>query len=41
MATILMGSVTHMIITWLLYRRPRSLTRAAEPMIEQLLTLLT
>ncbi len=40
MATILMGSVTHMIITWLLYRRPRRLAEAAKPMIEQLLMLL-
>ncbi|MGE0225029.1 MAG: TetR/AcrR family transcriptional regulator [Acetobacteraceae bacterium] len=39
-ATILMGSVTHMIITWLLYRRPRDLHEAAGPMIAQLLTLL-
>jgi AcrR family transcriptional regulator len=40
MATILMGSVTHMIITWLLYHRPRNLTEAAKPMIGQLLILL-
>lgn len=40
MATILMGSVTHMIITWLLYRRPRNLIEAAVPMIDQLLKLL-
>jgi AcrR family transcriptional regulator len=40
MATILMGSVTHMIITWLLYRRPRKLAEEASAMIEQLLVLL-
>jgi hypothetical protein len=40
-ATILMGSITHMIITWLLYRRPRNLGEATGPMVEQLLTLLT
>ena len=40
MSTILMGSVTHMMITWLLYRRPRKLTEEANAMIEQLLVLL-
>ena len=39
-ATILMGSVTHMIITWLLYRRPRKLTHAAKRIIDRLLMLL-
>ena len=38
-ATILMGSVTHMIITWLLYGRPADLTAATEPMVRQLLQL--
>jgi AcrR family transcriptional regulator len=40
MATILMGSITHMIITWLLYRRPEDLSRATGPMVDQLLRLL-
>ena len=40
MATILMGSVTHMMITWLLYRRPRKLAEEANAMIEHLLVLL-
>jgi AcrR family transcriptional regulator len=39
-ATILMGSVTHLIITWLLYRRPENLSQAAKPMVDQLLLLL-
>jgi AcrR family transcriptional regulator len=39
-ATILMGSITHMIITWLLYRRPADLSQATEPMVDQLLRLL-
>jgi AcrR family transcriptional regulator len=39
-ATILMGSITHMIITWLLYRRPKNLDEATGPMVEQLLKLL-
>lgn len=40
LATIFMGSVTHMMITWLLYRRPRNLVQAAKPMIDDLLRLL-
>lgn len=39
-ATILMGSITHMIITWLLYRRPENLSKATRPMVDQLLLLL-
>src|SRR3984885_9239225 len=39
-ATILMGSITHMIITWLLYRRPENLGKATKPMVDQLLRLL-
>jgi AcrR family transcriptional regulator len=38
-ATILMGSITHMIITWLLYRRPENLNKATRPMVDQLLKL--
>jgi AcrR family transcriptional regulator len=39
-ATILMGSITHMLITWLLYRRPHNLRKATRPMVDQLLKLL-
>ena len=39
-ATILMGSITHMIITWLLYRRPADLVGATPPMVDQLMRLL-
>ena len=39
-ATILMGSITHMLITWLLYRRPRDLQAATGPMVDQLLGML-
>jgi AcrR family transcriptional regulator len=39
-ATILMGSVTHMLVTWLLYKRPRDLAAATGPMVEQLMGLL-
>lgn len=38
-ATILMGSITHMIITWLMYRRPANLKKATRPMVDQLLAL--
>ena len=38
-ATIMMGSITHMIITWLLYRRPENLSNATKPMVDQLLRL--
>jgi AcrR family transcriptional regulator len=40
-ATILMGSITHMIITWLLYRRPENLSKATKPMVNQLLRLVS
>lgn len=40
-ATILMGSITHMIITWLLYRRPENLSKATKPMVDQLLRLVS
>lgn len=39
-ATILMGSITHMLITWLLYRRPRDLQAATAPMVDQLMGML-
>ncbi|HEX4174079.1 MAG TPA: TetR/AcrR family transcriptional regulator [Acetobacteraceae bacterium] len=39
-ATILMGSITHMLITWLLYRRPENLRKATKPMVDQLLSLI-
>lgn len=39
-ATILMGSITHMLITWLLYRRPDDLKAATEPMVDQLMRIL-
>ena len=39
-ATILMGSITHMLITWLLYRRPEDLSAAAGPMVDQLMGML-
>jgi AcrR family transcriptional regulator len=39
-ATILMGSITHMIITWLLYRRPENLSKATKPMVDQLMRFL-
>ncbi len=39
--TILVGSVSQLIITWLIYRRPRDVSRAAAPLIERMLTLLT
>lgn len=39
-ATILMGSITHMLITWLLYQRPRDLDAATGPMVEQLMGML-
>ncbi len=38
-ATILMGSITHMLITWLLYHRPSNLRKATRPMVDQLLKL--
>jgi AcrR family transcriptional regulator len=38
-ATILMG-IAHMLITWLLYRRPANLEAATGPMVEQLMGML-
>jgi AcrR family transcriptional regulator len=40
-ATILMGSITHMITTWLLYRRPENLSKATKPLVDQLLRLVS
>ena len=39
-ATILMGSITHMLITWLLYGRPHDLAAATGPMVDQLMGML-
>ncbi|MGK2910979.1 MAG: TetR/AcrR family transcriptional regulator [Sphingobium sp.] len=39
-AAMLVGSVNQVIITWLLYRRPRNLTRAGTEMAERLLSML-
>lgn len=39
-ATIFIGAVSQLIITWLLYRKPRDLTRSARPMVDRLMTLL-
>jgi hypothetical protein len=36
----LVGSVNQVIITWLLYRRPRNLTKAGTEMAERLLSML-
>ncbi len=38
--TIFVGSISQLIITWLLYRKPKDLLAAAAPMIEQMLSLL-
>ena len=38
--TILIGSISQLIITWLLYRSPRDLMKATSSLIERLLTLL-
>src|SRR5690606_32347473 len=35
-ATILNGSINHLLITWLLYRRPRDLMKSAGTMIDQM-----
>lgn len=40
MATVLNGSINHLLITWLLYRRPRDLMKAAGSMIERMMQLL-
>ncbi len=39
-AAMLVGSVNQVIITWLLYRRPRNLTKAGTEMAERLLSML-
>lgn len=40
MATILVGSTNQLIITWLMYRRPRDINRAAASLIDKLLSAL-
>ncbi len=40
-AAILMGGVNQVIITWLLYRRPRNLTKASIDIVERILGMLT
>lgn len=40
-AALLVGGVNQLIITWLLYRRPRNLTKAGTEMAERLLAMLT
>jgi len=39
-AAILTGGISHLIITWLLYRKPRDVVRAAGPMIDRMMLLL-
>lgn len=39
-AAILTGGISHLIITWLLYRKPRDAVRAAGPMIDRMILLL-
>jgi hypothetical protein len=39
-AALLVGGVNQVIITWLLYRRPRNLTKAGTEMAERLLGML-
>ena len=39
-AALLVGSVNQLIITWLLYRRPRNLTKASAELTERLLAML-
>lgn len=39
-SALLLGGVNQLIITWLLYRRPRNLTKAGVDMVERLLVLL-
>lgn len=39
-AALLTGAINQLIITWLLYRRPRNLTRASGEMAERLLSML-
>lgn len=40
-AALLTGSINQVIITWLLYRRPRNLTKASSELAERLLDMLT
>lgn len=40
-AAILMGGVNHVIITWLLYRRPRNLTKGSIDIVERILDMIT
>lgn len=40
-AALLTGSINQVIITWLLYRKPRNLTKASNEMAERLLDMLT
>ncbi|NNM74129.1 TetR/AcrR family transcriptional regulator [Enterovirga aerilata] len=37
-ATILVGSINQLIITWLMYRRPRNISRGAESLVDRLLS---
>ncbi len=39
-ASIMMGSVNQVIITWLLYRKPDNLTQATKPLVDRLMRLL-
>ena len=39
-AAILMGGVNQVIITWLLYRRPRNLTKASIEIVERMLDMI-
>lgn len=39
-AALLLGSVNQLIITWLLYRQPRNLTKAGSEMVDRLLAML-
>lgn len=39
-AALLTGAISQLIITWLLYRRPRNLTKASNELVERLLDML-
>ena len=39
-AAILTGGISHLIITWLLYRKPRDVVRSAGSMIDRMMLLL-
>jgi len=39
-SALLLGGVNQLIITWLLYRQPRNLTKAGIDMVERLLAML-